>query len=453
MVMDGNEGNDASPGHLWIEGRTLVHLRSDQKRPTHMPRGPAKRTGPGFLNPAMAPARTRSVMLLADALSHGWLVKPGEDLRVLDAMCATGVRVRRWRREIPSQHQPRLRIAANDLDVFALHWLKRTHAAFPPEVQVNHAPDDDRYDRPPVGTMDNGLYLMQNDARLALMEAAYQWVDIDPFGSPVPFLDAGIQGLSRTAFLEVTATDTAALTGSSPSAQQRRYGAKGIVDDYAHDDAVRILLGLIATTAARHDRVVEPVLALFDGHHVRVSVLVHRSREQASNVLSCMGWRVRTKNGSYRFVAHPSESELEHSSGPMWTGPLWNSDIASRLTEERALALCSPTDEDIANGMKLGLEWSEEDAEHAQRELRRSVRHIAEASEVMSQAHRIYHMDSLPNMAGTPHGPRLARLVTMLVDQGHLAARLPDIDPFLATNAPFEDVMEAVRTLVEMKSS
>ena len=252
--MTGEHEGAKSPGHLWLEGRTLVHLREDQERPTHMPRGPAKRTGPGFLNPAMAPARTRSVMLLADALEHDWLVKPGHDLRALDALCATGVRVRRWRNELPAEVQPRLRIAANDLDVFALDWLKRSHDAFPPKVTVGHALEDDRYERIPEGTMENGIFVMQNDARIALMEAAYQWVDLDPFGSPVNFLDSAIQGLARIGFLEVTATDTAALTGSSASSQQRRYGAKGIVDTYAHDDGVRVLLVLVATTAARHDR-------------------------------------------------------------------------------------------------------------------------------------------------------------------------------------------------------
>ena len=122
--MDGG-GNDGVqpkgwPGQLWLEGRTIVHLLDEQPRPSHMPRGPAKRTGPGFLNPAMAPARTRSVMLLNDALQHSWLVKNEKSIRVLDALCATGVRIRRWRNEIPSQHQSRLRISANDLDAFAL---------------------------------------------------------------------------------------------------------------------------------------------------------------------------------------------------------------------------------------------------------------------------------------------------------------------------------------------
>ena len=221
MSMAEDSASKGMDGHLWMEGRTLVHLRSDQERPTHMPRGPAKRSGPGFLNPAMAPARTRSVLLLADALEHNWLVKPGRDVRALDALCATGVRVRRWRNEIPAEHQPRLRVSANDLDASALEWLKSTHTRYPPTVGVDHALEDDRYERPPSGTMHEGIFVMQNDARMALMEAAYQWVDLDPFGSPVNFLDAAVQGLSRVAFLEVTATDTAALTGSSLSSQQR----------------------------------------------------------------------------------------------------------------------------------------------------------------------------------------------------------------------------------------
>ena len=69
------------PGNLWLEGKTIVHLQSNQDRPSHMPRGPAKKTGGGFLNPAMAPARTRSVLLLNYALQHNWLI--GDDKPIL----------------------------------------------------------------------------------------------------------------------------------------------------------------------------------------------------------------------------------------------------------------------------------------------------------------------------------------------------------------------------------
>ena len=438
-------GSTERDGRLWMEGKTLVQLSADQERPTHMPRGPAKRTGPGFLNPAMAPARTRSVLLLADALEHDWLVKPDHDLRALDALCATGVRVRRWRNEVPAEHQQRLRITANDLDNVALNRLIAAHEHHPPATRVDHALEDDRYERLPSGTMHNGLFVMNNDARIALMEAAYQWVDLDPFGSPVNFLDAAVQGLSRVAFLEVTATDTAALTGSSASSGQRRYGAKGIVDSYAHDDAVRVLLGLIATTAARHDRCVEPVLALFDGHHVRVSVKIRRSREGASDVLQSMGWRVRNEDGTYRFVQHPAPDEVVKASGPMWIGPLWDKDIAGRMTEERVLSLCNPTEDDISRGRADGLIWDEDDSKYAARELVRSVRYIAQAADLMSREHTLYHMDDLPNMAGVGHGPKMEALFEAVQQNGYHAARVPDIDPFFVTDAPHDELMAVVR--------
>ncbi len=447
--MDEGQPTDSAPGHLWLEGKTLVHLRHDQERPTHMPRGPAKRTGPGFLNPAMAPARTRSVLLMADALENDWLVKPDQALRALDALCATGVRVRRWRNEIPERHQHRLRITANDLDRFALDWLERSHEAFPPSVTVDHDPEDDRYERPATGKMNNGIFTMQNDARMTLLEAGYQWVDLDPFGSPVNFLDAAVQGLARIGFLEVTATDTAALTGSSQGSQFRRYGARGIVDSYAHDDAVRVLLGLVATTAARHDRTVEPVLALFDGHHVRISVKVRRSREEASKVLDSMGWRVRNNDGTYRFVRHPTPEEVERGSGPLWIGPLWDAHIAGRMTEARVLEVCSPNEEGVSACRAQGLVWGADDRKYAERELSRSVRYISQAADLMSRDHTLYHMDDLPKMAGTGQAPKMDLLFEAVNQAGFNAARVPDIDPFFVTDAPHEVVMDCVRERIQ----
>jgi len=112
------------------------------------------------------------------------------------------------------------------------------------------------------------------------------------------------------------------------------------------------------------------------------------------------------------------------------------------------LELCAPTKQDIEAAQAHGLKWTEDDTEHARRELVRSVRCIAEASAVLSGPHRLHHVDALPNRAGTAHGPKLEALIQALRDQGHLAARVPDLDPFLATNAPYETVMDTVRNLV-----
>jgi tRNA (guanine26-N2/guanine27-N2)-dimethyltransferase len=435
------------PGHLWLEGRTIIHLKQEQERPTHMPRGPAKNTGQGFLNPAMAPARTRSVLLLADALENGWLVAGEKPIRVLDALCATGVRVRRWRNEIPANLQQRLRISANDLDEFALNWTRISHITHPPEVIVDQEFEDDRYNRVPSGEIINGIHIQQLDARVAMMESAFQWVDLDPFGSPVSFLDSAIQCLSRSGVLEVTATDTAALTGSSPSSMARRYGAKGLVDIYAHDDAVRILLGLIATSAARLDKKIKPILALFDGHHVRVSVQLKTSKEGASEITQNMGWRVRGDDIPYRFVTHPNADQLENASGPMWIGPLWDAEIAGRITEQRAIEMCSPSESQLQQMRASGLVWNDEDIEYSQRELRRSVRYIADAADLMSRNHLLINLDSLPKWAGTGGAPKMEKIIAALQQLNFAAARLPDLEPVFVTDAAFTDVIKIVRQL------
>ena len=162
-----------------------------------------------------------------------------------------------------------------------------------------------------------------------------------------------------------------------------------------------------------------------------------------------MGWRVRQDDGTYRFVQHPEPDHLARSSGPLWVGPLWDAEIAGRMTETKALETCFPSEEAVAAHRKMGLEWSEADSEYAQRELRRSVRYIAEAADLMSREHTLYHMDDLPNMAGTGQAPKMEALFEALQAKGHAAARVPDIDPFFVTDAPHDQVMSIMQTMLQ----
>ena len=286
---------------------------------------------------------------------------------------------------------------------------------------------------------------------MAMIQGSFQWIDVDPFGSPISFIDGALQALGRVGVLEVTATDTAALTGSSSTSGMRRYGHKGIVDLYAHDDAVRVLLGTIATRAAQLDRAIEPILALFDGHHVRVSVLVRKSKQGADRNRELMGWRIRTEGKPYKFSVHPSPKEMEKASGPMWIGPLWNGEICSRLTEDHAVATCLARVPDIERGAKHGLQWSEDDQVYAEREIRRSVRHIADAAPLLSSEHLLLPFDLLPRLADVGSLPTMERLIATLNEAGHQTARVPDLRPFIATHAPFDTVLEALRSFESTK--
>ena len=196
-------------------------------------------------------------------------------------------------------------------------------------------PEPSRFEAKPAEAVEDGIQWTHGDARKLMTEAPFQWIDLDPFGSPVSFLDSAIQSISRVGVLEVTATDTAALCGSAKTSAARRYGSTGITDAYMHDDATRILLGVIARIAAMHDKAMYPILSLFDGHHVRVSVLLKRSKEVASSWNEHIGYRIRSE--PYHFADQPSGEY----SGPMWTGPIFDADIAGRMTIERAIELCA----------------------------------------------------------------------------------------------------------------
>ncbi|MCH1527549.1 MAG: hypothetical protein L7S49_04980 [Candidatus Poseidoniaceae archaeon] len=419
------------PGHIWLEGRTFVHLRDHQTRPSHMPRGPAAKTGEGFLNPAMAPARTRSVMLLSDAMENDWLVSENKTVRVLDALCATGVRPRRWRREVPCQE--RLRITANDLDSDALSWAKKSHETNPIGDNILWIPEPSRFAKEQEGIVEDGIQWVNEDAKKIMVECPFQWIDLDPFGSPVNFLDAAIQSISRIGVLEVTATDTAALCGSAKTSAARRYGSVGITDSYMHDDATRILLGVIARIAAMHDKSMHPILSLFDGHHVRVSVLLKRSKEVASNWNDQIGYRIRSQ--PYHFASQPTGEY----SGPMWTGPLFDAEIAGRMTIEKAIQLCAGKEDDYPE------DWDEVDIEHSRREIERSVRHISQSADLLSQEHLLIAIDDLGIAAGIGQIPSMKKLKSGLEERGFKMARCHMPEPMFATDADWQTVLEVAR--------
>ena len=423
--------NEAWPGHKWLEGRTIVHLRDHQQSPSHMPRGPAAKTGEGFLNPAMAPARTRSVMLLADALENDWLVPEGKMIRALDALCATGVRPRRWRKEIPDQE--RLRITANDLDSEALEWARNSHSENPIGDGIDWEPEEGRFARTIEGIVEDGIHWINGDAMNLMTQAPFQWIDIDPFGSPVKFLDTAIQSISRVGVLEVTATDTAALCGSAKTSALRRYGSVGITDSYMHDDATRILLGTIARIAAMHDKSMHPIMSLFDGHHVRVSVLLKKSKDEATKWRDNIGYRIRSE--PYHFAKLPEGKY----SGPMWTGPIFDSDIASRITKQKAIELCSGKKEDYPD------DWTELDIEHSRREIERSVVHISESAKLLAKEHLLVAVNDLGIAAQIKHIPSMKKLKAGLEERGFKMARCHMPEAMFATDADWSTVLEIAR--------
>src|SRR5437899_6442535 len=112
------------------------------------------------------------------------------------------------------------------------------------------------------------------DLRRRLSEAAYDFVDIDPFGPPTPFLPAAFEAPDVAGGIGVTATDTAVLCGTYPDACQRRYDARPLRCPQGAEIGLRILIGYCARLAAARGQSVQPILAFAAAHVVRVLLIV-----------------------------------------------------------------------------------------------------------------------------------------------------------------------------------
>ena len=90
----------------------------------------------------------------------------------------------------------------------------------------------------------------RKSANVLLHEQKYHIVDLDPFGTPAPFLDAA--SASVRSMLSVTATDTAPLCGAHLKAGIRKYAAVPLNTEYHSEMGLRVLLGACARELAKH---------------------------------------------------------------------------------------------------------------------------------------------------------------------------------------------------------
>ena len=423
------------------EGRTLMLL----PQPSPDANGPsAKSSGGVFYNPAMAGSRTRSVLLFGHAMGEGML---GDGtVYALDGLTASGLRARRWLNELPCTISSRISATIVDLEKEALEWAISSHKKFPPSDGAGD------------------LQALQGDLRTEVLSSGRHWIDIDPYGSPAPFIDSAMQSMARSGVMEVSATDTAALTGSSKTALMRRYGARVRTDCLAHDSGMRVMLSNISRIAARHDRTIEPLLSIWDSHHLRVSFRVIKSVSSANILEEKIGWRVfapckeevaasidsglNTESGGDSLPMHcmlplnfPVDRKDPRVSGPLWIGPTGDRGAMSSMSEERALESCGPIfipDDPVG--------WDQKRFEIERRRIAKSVRNIAEESQVIDSCNLIV-VDDLAAWLGTGAPPSPRKIVQLLREKGQLAAISSYGKPSFRTTAPWEAVVEAAMSI------
>ncbi|PBP19946.1 dimethylguanosine tRNA methyltransferase [Diplocarpon rosae] len=283
--------------------------------------------------------------------------KPRFTFKILDALSATGLRALRYAHEIPFATS----ITANDLLPEATETI---------EMNVKHNKLEDKI----TALTSNAMVYMyskvgeecKDEKGRPRASTKYDVIDLDPYGTAAPFLDAAVQAVRDDGgLLCVTCTDAGVWASNGyPEKAFSLYGGTTIKGPQSHEGGLRLILHAIATSAARYGMAMEPLLSLSIDFYARVFVRIHKSPAEvkflAGNTMlvyncdtGCGAWTTQTvgrnrlvedKKGTYYwkhvYGQGPSAPEhckhcgsKTHIAGPMYAGPIHNPDFIKRVLD------------------------------------------------------------------------------------------------------------------------
>jgi tRNA (guanine26-N2/guanine27-N2)-dimethyltransferase len=291
------------PTETITEGKAKLlvpKLKAYMKSPSDY--APSK--APVFYNPVMELNRDFAVLALQ---AYQRMVK--HEISVCEPLAGCGIRGIRFAKEVKGVHE----VLMGDINERAFKLANFN-------VQMNKLGE-----RIVVKNEDANQLLAKYSAPRKRFDA----VDIDPFGSPVPYLDSAIRALRNNGLLALTATDMAPLCGVHSKACIRKYGGKPLRTEYCHELAVRLLAGCLATVAARQDIGVNIIFCYSANHYIRVYATIKYGAKKADESVKNMGYILHCFNCFHRemlkkfsFPEHSGKCS-ECSSKLSIAGPLW----------------------------------------------------------------------------------------------------------------------------------
>lgn len=346
---------------------------------SHCRKGPGTKTGDVFYNRQMEFGRDVSVIFGREVFE--------ESQRILDGLAASGARGLRLANECGVKAD----FVLNDRNLTAAVLMKQN-------AELNSL---------------GHVHVSCRDLRALLSEEQFDYIDIDPFGSPVQFVDAAVQSCRNRGIVALTATDTAPLYGTYPKTCLRRYGALSARSPFAHETGLRILVGHVVKEAAKHDRAVEPLLCYHADHYFRCYLRIVNGATKADAAVKRLGYASYDRVSMHRSISEDRTNTKD--AGPLWTAKLLSKELLKGVRATGDLGTASRC-------AKIIETWREEQDGPA----------------------LFFKMDELAQR--TKHSPpRLTEFVAHLRDKGAIATRTHFDPKGVKTDLAARELLDAFR--------
>ncbi|OJJ45530.1 hypothetical protein ASPZODRAFT_153176 [Penicilliopsis zonata CBS 506.65] len=279
-----------------------------------------------------------------------------QSFTILDALSATGLRALRYASEIPFTSC----VVANDWSPTAIQSMKMNIEYNGLETRISPNVGDARVymhsssNNPPNSNSSGPAHTGKFDV-----------IDLDPYGTAAPFLDAAVQGVKDGGLLCVTCTDAGVWASAGyPEKAFALYGGVPLKGSHCHEGGLRLILHSIATAAAKYGVAIEPLLSLSIDFYARVFVRVHKSPAAVKFISGntmlvyncdsgCGAWTTQPltqtrqkadKQGKpfyhYGLAQAPVSGPYcehcgfkTHLGGPMWAGPMHNPHFIQKILD------------------------------------------------------------------------------------------------------------------------
>lgn len=292
------------------EGKTSLLVPSSALSQSVPPKNPA------FFNPNAKWNRDISMLVYKVYTSSS------KNKTLADSICGVGARGLRASVEVPQIET----IYLNDLNPIAIEFAKES-------AKLNQVQDKCIFKTNEVCKF---LNFEEREIR------RFDIVDLDPFGSPSPYVDCVLRSVSNGGLISITATDTAVLCGVYPSVCYRKYYGFPIRSEYSNEIGVRLLVSFIALNATRFDLSVVPYFCHSNLHYLRVYLKIIFSSSLANTVSSKIGFIKHCKKCKSRRVEKIMEQNLVCDlcgakcimAGPLWIDSIFDSGFVNSMFNE-----------------------------------------------------------------------------------------------------------------------
>ncbi|MEL6813367.1 MAG: tRNA (guanine-N1)-methyltransferase [Cyanobacteria bacterium J06598_3] len=267
----------------------------------------------------------RSLAILAALVYKQQTLQGHQPFRVLDAMTGCGVRPLRYVLEAGADF-----VWANEGN-----WDLRDRLQA--NLSASLSPERYRITHQDANTVFFDCHQRQD---------FYDLIDIDSFGSPTPTLSTALWAIKLGGLLYLTSTDGRATSGRAPEKSLQTYGAYARAHPAVHEQGLRLMIGAVLQQAAARGLSAQPVFSFYNGEVNRVMVRITRNAPWNTDHYGFLAYCHSC--GQFQTVPWKKLSRVNCVctadsppvlSGPMWLGPLHESDqLAAMYKEAKRLA-------------------------------------------------------------------------------------------------------------------